>query len=423
MALQFYSLLSESKRFTRRLEKKEAGVPRLFLFKRLPNPKIFKLAWRIKVKATVECRGNSLALQIPKTMASPIKVRDENKKRAFYTSVFSKRKFPASISSLRQMGPVKNSDVPVASPLWTCAVDLNKPDPIIFATSGMVTLKNFLNTIGLSAFSILRGGYLSIFFLLLLPLATKADEKNWIFLPASPLFQPLIGDPRERFTSIIAYANENRYEGSVGATAEFFRYLPPDQTKWAFGIFGSGIILLDEAGDVFPMRAADWYAGLYFSGSIGPFANRLEFEHQSAHLGDSLQGIQTPIIYNGENFNFTGSFEPWEDVRIAAQIGRWVSGLPEEKYFFEALEGEIYSPALDLAGTFVRGYATVHLKWKDEAGGVLDKSVQVGVQWKFKKTETRDLRFAFVYYIGNSQFGQFYLNRDEHAGIGVYFDP
>ena len=259
--------------------------------------------------------------------------------------------------------------------------------------------------------------------MLLLPLTARADGEKWIFLPDSPLFQPLIGDPRERFTSLILYSNKNLFEGDVGGTIEFARHLGPDKTQWAGGIYGSGTILFDEAGGVYPMRAGDWFVGLYLSESSGLFSNRIAFEHESSHLGDSLQGVLAPIIYNGENFNFTDSFQPSEYVRFAAQVGAWVSGLPEDKNFFEALEGELYTPGFYLGGTYTRGYATAHFKWKDEAGGVLNKSLQLGLQFEFKKGETRDLRFALVYFDGNSEFGQFYLSRDEHVGIGVYFDP
>ncbi len=265
-------------------------------------------------------------------------------------------------------------------------------------------------------------GSVGLLMLLLLPSTVKADEE-WIFLPPSPLFQPLIDDPREPSTSLIVHTNENRYEGAAGATAEFFRYLPPDQTKWAIGLFGSSDILFTQMGDNFPIKASDWYIGLFFSESYGAFASRIEYEHQSAHLGDSLQGIQVPIIYNGENVNLTESFQPWEDIRFAVQIEKWTSGLPEGKKFSTSIEGELYSPGIDIDGTFMRGYAAANLRWKDEAGGALDQNFEVGVQWKFKKEETRDLRVAFVYYNGNSQFGQLYLNHDEHMGIGIYFDP
>ena len=257
----------------------------------------------------------------------------------------------------------------------------------------------------------------------LLPLTAKAEQEKWIFLPYAPLFQPLIGDPREQISSVIAYTNESRFEGAVGATAEFLRYLPPDQTQWACGIFGSGFILLDRNRSVYPMEAADWYAGLYASESLGAFSSRFELQHRSAHLGDAYQGILNPIPFTGENFNFTESFRPWEDVRVAAQTGYWFSRLPVEKRFFGSLEAEVYSPAVDMAGTYLRAYSTADFIWKDEAGGVLDQSYQLGIQWKFKKEEARDLRFAFVYYNGNSLYGQFYQSRDEHTGIGVFFDP
>ncbi len=260
-------------------------------------------------------------------------------------------------------------------------------------------------------------------FLILLPLMAKADEEKWVFLPYAPLFQPLIGDPREPISSIIAYTGQSRYEGTVGATAEFLRFIPCDKTIWACGALGSGIILLDQTGSAFPMQTADWYVGVYVSESSGPFSSRIELQHKSSHLGDGLQGKQNPNIYIGENLNFTESFTPWEDARVAGQFGYWIAGLPPEKNFFQALEVEVYSPAVDLAGTYLRGYATAHFGWKDEAGGVFDQSFQLGIQWKFKRDEARDLRLALIYYNGNSQFGQFYLNHDEHMGIGVFFDP
>jgi hypothetical protein len=268
-----------------------------------------------------------------------------------------------------------------------------------------------------------RVGFPALLVFLLLPPALKAQQDKWIFLPSAPLFQPLIGDYKEPSTSLMAYTNESRFEGDVGATAEIVRYLPSDTSQWATGLFGTGAVLFDEAGDIYPMRVGNWFVGIYVSESYGPFSNRFEYEHESSHLGDSLQGVLPPIIYNGENINFTDSFKPWEDLRIAAQIGFWVNGLPADKNFFEALEGEIYSPGFYLGGAFTRAYAAAHFEWKDESGGVLDKTLQLGIQFKFKKEETRDLRAALVYYDGNSDFGQFYLNQDEHVGIGVYFDP
>ena len=251
----------------------------------------------------------------------------------------------------------------------------------------------------------------------------RAEGEQWVFLPPESLFKTLIGDLREPYTGITAYGNENRFEGAVGATFEFLRYTPPDQTQWGWGVFGEGFILLDENGATFPMRDGDWHAGMYLSEASGPFSHRLEFEHQSSHLGDSLQGVQRPIFFSRENLNFTTSCQLSDDFRLYARIGDWENMYPKGDPFFCSVGTEVYSPATSLAGTFLRAYVTGDFQWKGEAGGSLNKTFQLGFQWKFKKEEGRDVRLALLYYNGLSDFGQFYQVPDEHWGIGIYFDP
>ena len=277
-------------------------------------------------------------------------------------------------------------------------------------------IKNTFTFGSLCALCVLCGS--NLFF----PSPLKAQE--WVFLPPAPLFKTLIGDPRDPYTAIIAYGNETRYEGVVGATFEFLRYTPPDQTQWGWGVFGEGFILLDENGATFPMRDGDWYAGMYVSEASGPFSQRLEFEHQSSHLGDSLQGMQEPLFFSRENLNLTSSFQLSDELRLYARIGDWENIFPRgEDPFYCSAGTEIYSPAMDPIGTFLRAYFTADFQWKGEAGGSLNKTFQLGLQWKFKKEESRDVRLAFLYYNGLSDFGQFYQQPDEHWGIGLYFDP
>ncbi len=261
-----------------------------------------------------------------------------------------------------------------------------------------------------------------IAFVLFWPVTAIAEEQ-WVFLPVHPLFQPLIGDPREPQTNVIAYTNQAQFEGAIGTTLELLQHSPSDKTQWGWGVLGSGFILLGVEGVAFPLRANDWYAGMYLSESSGLFSHRLEFVHQSSHLGDSYEGSQEPMIYNGENFNFTTSFQPSENLRVYAGIGAWENLYPNDNAFFASLGTEIYSPPLDFIGTVLRGYGTFHLKWKAQASGTLNKTAQIGLQWKFKKDESRALRLALVYYNGLSEFGQFYQALDEHWAVGVYFDP
>lgn len=251
----------------------------------------------------------------------------------------------------------------------------------------------------------------------------QSVAQQWTFLPVTPLFQPLIGDPREPQTGVIAYTSQTQFEGAVGRELDLARYSPGNGTQWGWGILGSGFIRLGVEGVAFPLEANDWYAGMYLCEVSGVFSHRLEFVHQSSHLGDSYEGSREPTIYNGENFNFTSSFQPSDDLRVYAGLGAWENLYPFDNAFFASVGAEFYSAPMALGGIFLRGYGTFNGKWKAQGPGAFDKTFQFGLQWKMEKRESRALRFALVYYNGLSEFGQFYPVPDEHWAVGIYFDP
>ena len=150
--------------------------------------------------------------------------------------------------------------------------------------------------------------------------------------------------------------------------------------------------------------------------------NRIQLEHKSSHLGDFLQSEREVLIFNGENLNFTTACRPGEWLRLYGGAGYWFNFFPAENTWFASLGAELYCPYFDLAGTLIRGYCTADANWKTPAGGTLDKTFQLGLQWKPEEKETRSIRVAVVFYNGNSNFGQFYREPDFHWGFGFYFD-
>ena len=95
-----------------------------------------------------------------------------------------------------------------------------------------------------------------------------------------------------------------------------------------------------------------------------------------------------------------------------------------EKPFFIHGGTELYTDSFGfIGGTVGRGYFTYDIKIKNEAGGVVNQAFQWGLQWKWKKESRQALRFALLYYNGNSEYGQFYRLNDNHWGLGIYFDP
>ncbi len=235
------------------------------------------------------------------------------------------------------------------------------------------------------------------------------------------MFSPLIADPREPQTGVIGYLSQSRYEGEVGSFVEFLRYSPPDESQWGWGIFGSGYILLDEDGATFPMRDGDWYAGMYLSEKSGNFSSRFEFEHESSHLGDSLQGIQDPIFVSRENFNLTLSYMEAGFYRLYGKTGFWENMAPTGDAFFGSFGGELYSPSLT-EGTDLRFYTSLDFTYKGETGDPFNKNWELGLRAAIDAKGIRAVRAALIYYDGYSEFGQFYQTTDTHWGLGVFFD-
>ena len=253
-------------------------------------------------------------------------------------------------------------------------------------------------------------------------MGSSAWAEEWVFLPPSALFQTLIGDPREPYTGITAYLNQTRYEGAVGETFDFLRYSPPTRPN-GDGVFsGKGTSCWMRMAPLSPCGRA--------TGTPECISRRHPalfpppgIRAPKRPLGDSLQEVQAPIFFSRENFNLTSSFQPFNELRLYARIGDWENIYPRgNDPFFCSAGTEIYSLPTDFAGTYLRAYFTADFQWKGETQS-LNKNFELGVQWKFKKEESRDVRLALLYYNGLSDFGQFYQNPDEHWGIGLYFDP
>ncbi len=253
----------------------------------------------------------------------------------------------------------------------------------------------------------------------------RAEEDQLLFLPARPVFDRLIGDPREPQNGIIANLSYPRFEGDLGPTLEFLQWSPRDGSRWGWGLWGASFIELDSLGHfVYPERASDWYLGVYFSEKSGNFSNRLDYTHVSSHLGDELFFSVHRFIYTRESFRWITAYSPSEDLRLYAGAGYSPHVAPWEKPFFLHAGAELYTGYCQfLLGTVGRGYLTYDLKVKDEAGGTANQNFEVGFQWKGKKENAAAIRVALSYFNGNSEYGQFYLFGDNHWGAGIYFDP
>jgi hypothetical protein len=251
--------------------------------------------------------------------------------------------------------------------------------------------------------------------------------ETWDFLPAEPLFNPLIGDLREPHDNLSAQTNQSRFEGAVGQGIELLQWSPDEAARWGWGLEGASYIELDSIGNsMFPERVSDWQFGTYFSMKSDDLSFRLQYLHVSSHLGDELFYTIPRIIYSRESLRLTCSYDFSGSFRLYGGLGYWthLSLNPDDPRIFGHAGLELYTSFFPfIVGTSGRGYFSYDLQVLGEAGGVIDQTFQVGLQWKWKKDSHQSIRMALLYYSGNSQYGQFYEMNDSHWGLGIFFDP
>ncbi len=257
--------------------------------------------------------------------------------------------------------------------------------------------------------------------------SSGAWADRWTFLPAEPLFEPLIGDLREPQYGIIAQPDKNHYDGSIGQTIEILQWQPQDASQWGWGIEGDSYLQLDSLGNaIFPLRVSDWYLGTYFSYVAGTFSGRLEYEHVSSHLGDEFFYQFPHIIYSRESLRLTFSDHLFDNFRIYGGPCYWTHLSPDENdprlFFHGGIEGYTDFSHFIL-GTQIRGYATYDIKILGEAGGVVDQTLQIGLQYKWHRDSHQSIQTALVFYTGNSPYGQFYQSPESYWGLGIFFEP
>ena len=262
-----------------------------------------------------------------------------------------------------------------------------------------------------------------IFIFILISRTSYSAEKTWKFLPSRTLFGPLIADLREPQTGFFTLSNKNRYGGALGQFFDLLQVKLSSNERLSWGVHGAAFALLDYGGGVFPMRANDWQFGTSISHFKEKFSQRLEFTHASAHLGDDLTDERTHFKYSREYFRLILSYDYSDSIRFYGGPGAVVHTFPDVNPFFFQAGSEIFSPSRIFLSNPVRLYGAYDIKYKDEADDVWNNSIQVGIQWKPSKEQTRKaIRIGISYFNGNNEFGQFYLEKEDYWGLGIYFD-
>jgi hypothetical protein len=242
-------------------------------------------------------------------------------------------------------------------------------------------------------------------------------------LPVDELFEPLMADPRQPQFSI-KYHSYNAREGFNAASVSFGDYF-----GFASGFLGSrGISQIGLQGavfavfnldsDSFDLVNADYWLGIPVSYRYGAWSFLSRIYHQSSHLGDEFL-LGNPdlerVNLSYEDWEVLASYD-WRNWRVYGGGGVILHSEPDLDPLHAQLGLEYRRP-----GFFRNWQLVAAMDWQtsQEQEWKRNRSYQVGFAFD---RQSREIRFMLEYYRGFSPNGQFYDDRLEYTGLGVYFD-
>jgi len=254
--------------------------------------------------------------------------------------------------------------------------------------------------------------------------------------PKDDVFRPLMADPKQpqffaswqatRARSDRTYANV----GSVGFGENFGFYTRRDGCNgWQVGLLAGVFSQFNLDAPSSELINTDYIVGIPLSWRSGSWSTRVRLYHQSSHLGDEF-------LLGRPGFNRVNlSFEEVEAIlsydyrwaRLYAGGGYLVDREPATLDRIRAQWGfELRGPTMDspILGTVVAGLRITPVLGTDfksfeELNWVINTNVVGGIEWSMDGS-TRRLRVLLNYYHGFNPYGQFFAQKIETVGFGLY---
>ena len=257
------------------------------------------------------------------------------------------------------------------------------------------------------------------------------------FIPDGDVFRPLIADPKQpQIFGIMqsTKALESRTTSTVGSIAfgENFGLWTRRKQGTCDGMqvgLLTGVFSQFNLFDNTELINTDFVIGIPFSWRTDFVSGRVRLYHQSSHLGDEfllarpgftrvdyrfeeVEGILSLNTPHGwGRFYFGGGYlvhrQPSNLDRLRAQWGI-------------ELRGPEYRPAwFSFGGSKIVPVLAADFKAFEELQWVVNTNLLGGVEW-FRAGATRRLRILLNYYYGYNPYGQFFSQKVETFGLGLY---
>ncbi len=253
--------------------------------------------------------------------------------------------------------------------------------------------------------------------------------------PADDVFRPLFADPKQPqfFATYQAVrvrdAKTAANVGSVGFGENFgFHTSRRGCDGWQVGILAGVFAQFDLDAASSDLINADYVIGIPLSWRSGAWSSRVRLYHQSSHLGDEF-------LLGRPGFNRVNlSFEEVEGIlsydhqwlRVYGGGGLLVHREPDldrvrAQWGFELRGASLRSPVLteELPGLRMTPLMGADFKAFEELDWIVNSNVVAGFEWS-REGAPRRFRFLVNYYHGFNPYGQFFAQKIESVGAGLY---
>jgi uncharacterized protein DUF1207 len=263
--------------------------------------------------------------------------------------------------------------------------------------------------------------------------------------PENDVFRPLLADPKQpqffatyqavrvRSPSLQTNFGSTVNVGSVGFGENFGLVGRRNGCDgWQVGILAGVFAQFNLDASSADLINADYVVGFPISWRSGLFSTRVRLSHQSSHLGDEF--VLGNPGFARQNFSFE-EVEPIFSLDTPGGWGRIYGGggymLGREPDALDRLKAqwgvELRGPAFHWSGLerAVTGSLAMtpvfgaDFKAFEELNWVVSSNVVAGVEW-FRAGGSRRVRLMVNYYNGFTPFGQFFAQKVESFGVGIY---
>jgi hypothetical protein len=254
--------------------------------------------------------------------------------------------------------------------------------------------------------------------------------------PKDDVFRPLLPDPKQpqffaSWQAARVRTNQTSANiGSVGFGENFGFYTRREGCNgWQVGVLASVFAQFNLDAPSKELINADYVVGIPLSWRSGGWSTRVRLYHQSSHIGDEF-------LLGRPGFDRVNlSFEELEAIvsydyrwaRLYAGGGYLVHREPvsldrnRAQWGFELRCPTMPSPILGktLDGLFMTPILGTDFKSFEELKWIINTNVIGGLEWSMKGS-TRRFRVLLNYYHGFNPYGQFFAQKIETVGFGLY---